>query len=124
MLFVAVAGAMLVGYGAAILPVAAAADKTVWDGVFTSAQATRGGAVYATECSGCHRDGLPERARPAADGVCVIGVPHDTVGELVSACTVPATGAVVSGDEIEHSPATRRPATTFQTSLASAIPRR
>ncbi len=60
---------MLAGYcSAAILPAAAAADKTVWDGVFTSEQATRGGAVYATECSGCHRDGLPERARPAADG--------------------------------------------------------
>ena len=59
--------AMLAGYGsAAILP--AAADKTVWDGVYTAAQATRGGAVYATECSGCHRDGLPERAAPAADG--------------------------------------------------------
>ena len=56
--------AMLAGFcSAAILPAAAAADKTVWDGVFTSAQATRGGAVYATECSGCHRDGLPERAR-------------------------------------------------------------
>jgi quinoprotein glucose dehydrogenase len=58
---------MLAGYAsAAILP--AAADKTVWDGVYTAAQATRGGAVYATECSGCHRDGLPERAAPAADG--------------------------------------------------------
>jgi len=60
---------MLAGYcSSAILPAAAAADKTVWDGVFTSEQATRGAAVYATECSGCHRDGLPERARPAADG--------------------------------------------------------
>ena len=24
--------------------------------------------MYATECSGCHRDGLPKRAAPAADG--------------------------------------------------------
>ena len=63
-----VLAAMLAGYySAAILP-AAAADKTVWDGVFTSEQAARGGTVYATECSACHRDGLPERARPAADG--------------------------------------------------------
>jgi len=65
---VTVTGAILAGYGAAIMPAAAAADKTVWDGVFTSEQATRGGTVYATECSACHRDGLPERARPAADG--------------------------------------------------------
>jgi mono/diheme cytochrome c family protein len=61
--------AILAGYcSAAILPATAAADKTVWDGVYTSAQATRGGAVYASECSGCHRDGLPERVAPAADG--------------------------------------------------------
>jgi mono/diheme cytochrome c family protein len=46
----------------------AAAAKTVWDGVYTPAQATRGATVYATECSGCHRDGLPERAAPAANG--------------------------------------------------------
>jgi len=65
---VTVTGAILAGYGAAIMPAAAAADKTVWDGVFTSEQAARGGTVYATECSACHRDGLPERARPAADG--------------------------------------------------------
>jgi mono/diheme cytochrome c family protein len=55
---------MLAGYGSAT----AAEDKTVWDGVYTSAQATRGAAVYATECSACHRDGLPKRAAPAADG--------------------------------------------------------
>jgi S-disulfanyl-L-cysteine oxidoreductase SoxD len=61
--------AMLAGFcSAVILPAAAAADKTVWDGVYTSEQATRGAAVYATECSACHRDGLPERAAPAADG--------------------------------------------------------
>jgi fatty-acyl-CoA synthase len=29
------------------------------------------------------------RAHPAVDGVCVIGVPHDSVGELVCACIVP-----------------------------------
>jgi mono/diheme cytochrome c family protein len=58
---------MLAGYGSAVI-LPAAADKTVWDGVYTAAQATRGGALYATECSGCHRDGLPERAAPAADG--------------------------------------------------------
>ena len=59
---------LFAGYGwAAILPVAAA-DRTVWDGVFTTAQAARGATVYAAECSACHRDSLPERARPAAGG--------------------------------------------------------
>jgi mono/diheme cytochrome c family protein len=56
---------MLVGYCSAAI---GAADKTVWDGVYTAAQAARGAAVYATDCSGCHRDRLPERAAPAADG--------------------------------------------------------
>jgi mono/diheme cytochrome c family protein len=61
--------AMLAGYGsAAILPAAAAAEKTVWDGVYSSAQATRGASMYASECSACHREGLPKRAAPAAEG--------------------------------------------------------
>jgi quinoprotein glucose dehydrogenase len=30
------------------------AGKTVWDGVYTDAQAERGGALYATQCASCH----------------------------------------------------------------------
>lgn len=33
---------------------AAAQAKTVWDGVFTAAQATRGEGVYFEECASCH----------------------------------------------------------------------
>jgi mono/diheme cytochrome c family protein len=66
--FAVVAAGSAAGLLAAAALVAAAADKTVWDGVYTSAQAARGGAVYATECSGCHRGGLPERTAPAAEG--------------------------------------------------------
>jgi cytochrome c5 len=36
----------------------APAGKTVWDGSYTDAQAKRGGAVYAAECSSCHLDDL------------------------------------------------------------------
>lgn len=32
----------------------AAAATSVWDGVYTTEQATRGEAVYQTECSSCH----------------------------------------------------------------------
>jgi len=32
----------------------AAAPTTVWDGVFTDAQAERGSAIYLSECSPCH----------------------------------------------------------------------
>jgi fatty-acyl-CoA synthase len=41
------------------------------------------------------------RAHPAVDDVCVIGVPHDVLGELVCACIVPVEGAVVTGKEIK-----------------------
>ncbi len=42
------------------------------------------------------------RAHPAVDDVCVIGVPHDILGELVCACIVPVEGAVITGDEIKE----------------------
>ena len=41
------------------------------------------------------------RAHPAVDDVCVIGVPHDVLGELVCACIVPVEGAVITGKEIK-----------------------
>jgi mono/diheme cytochrome c family protein len=33
-------------------------SKTVWTGVYTAAQATRGQAFYTAACTGCHRDDL------------------------------------------------------------------
>ena len=41
------------------------------------------------------------RAYPAVDDVCVIGVPHDVLGELVCARIVPVEGAMITGEEIE-----------------------
>jgi fatty-acyl-CoA synthase len=41
------------------------------------------------------------RAHPAVDDVCVIGVPHDVMGELVCACIVPVEGAVITGPELQ-----------------------
>jgi len=35
-----------------------AANKTVWDSVYTAAQAERGKDIYAQQCSGCHGDFL------------------------------------------------------------------
>ena len=40
------------------------------------------------------------QARPAVDDVCAIGLPHDTLGELVSVSIVPVEGAVI-GEEID-----------------------
>ena len=42
------------------------------------------------------------RAHPAVDDVCVIGVPHDVMGELVCACIMPVEGAVITGGEIKR----------------------
>jgi mono/diheme cytochrome c family protein len=36
----------------------AAASRSVWDGVYTKAQATRGQAVYTEECMKCHGENL------------------------------------------------------------------
>jgi fatty-acyl-CoA synthase len=41
------------------------------------------------------------RAHPAVEDVCVVGVPHDVLGELVCACIVPVEGAVITGGEIK-----------------------
>ncbi len=41
------------------------------------------------------------RAHPAVDDVCVIGLPHDVLGELVCACIVPEERAVITGDELK-----------------------
>lgn len=40
------------------------------------------------------------RAHPAVDEVCVVGLPHEVLGELVCACVVPTEGAVLAGEEL------------------------
>jgi fatty-acyl-CoA synthase len=41
------------------------------------------------------------RVHPAVRDVCVIGIPHEVLGELVCACVVPVEGALVSGEELK-----------------------
>ena len=41
------------------------------------------------------------RAHPGVEDVCVIGVPHDVLGELICACVVPVEGAVITGRELK-----------------------
>ncbi len=45
-------------YAAVIVVIAAIADLTVWSGVYTDAQAKRGGALYAERCASCHAPDL------------------------------------------------------------------
>ena len=48
------AAATLAVVALALTGVAAAQERTVWDGVYTEAQARRGDPVYQAECSECH----------------------------------------------------------------------
>jgi mono/diheme cytochrome c family protein len=44
--------------GAAVPAAIAWADASVWDGVYSAAQAKRGQALYAKACASCHHDDL------------------------------------------------------------------
>jgi len=51
--------ALTVIAGAAALSMADAwAEPSVWDGIYTTAQAKRGQALYAKQCASCHRENL------------------------------------------------------------------
>jgi fatty-acyl-CoA synthase len=40
------------------------------------------------------------RAHPAIEDVCVVGAPHEILGEMICACIVPVEGAVVRGEDV------------------------
>jgi len=50
-------GVFLIGVSAAVV-VAGQAARTVWDGVYTDAQAARGKTLYVNHCAVCHQEGL------------------------------------------------------------------
>jgi quinoprotein glucose dehydrogenase len=58
--------------------------KSVWDGVYSEEQATRGKALYAQECSSCHGGELTggEMAPPLAGGEFMAGWDGLTIGDL------------------------------------------
>ena len=59
-------------------------SKSIWDGIYTEEQATRGKALYAQECSSCHGGELTggEMAPPLAGGEFLAGWDGLTVGDL------------------------------------------
>jgi cytochrome c len=50
--------ALLIGSWCSTVATVAAAQRTVWDGVYTAAQAERGRLAYVQSCVSCHRDDL------------------------------------------------------------------
>jgi hypothetical protein len=50
-------------------PAASDSKKTVWDGVFSDAQAVRGQALYSRWCTTCHRDDLTGSDGPPLRGL-------------------------------------------------------
>ncbi len=60
------------------------ATKSIWDGVYTQAQAERGKALYAQECASCHGGELTggEMAPPLAGGEFMAGWDGLTIGDL------------------------------------------
>ena len=59
-------------------------SKSIWDGVYTDAQATRGKALYAEQCASCHGGELTggEMAPPLAGGEFMAGWDGLTIGDL------------------------------------------
>ena len=58
--------------------------RSVWDGVYTEEQATRGKALYSQECASCHGGELTggEMAPPLAGGEFMAGWDGLTIGDL------------------------------------------
>lgn len=48
----------IVAAGIIVIAVAAAASKTVWDGVYSKPQAARGQKAYNSQCARCHGEAL------------------------------------------------------------------
>ena len=59
-------------------------SKSIWDGIYTEEQATRGKAMYSQECASCHGGELTggEMAPPLAGGEFLAGWDGLTVGDL------------------------------------------
>ena len=68
---------------AAIVLAPQQASRSVWDGVYTEAQATRGREAYAQDCASCHGDKLEGAAAPPLVGTAFTsGLTGKTMGDF------------------------------------------
>ena len=84
-------------------PHAAQEPRTVWDGVYTDAQAMRGEQVYQDECTFCHLDDLmgDAFATPLVDDAFTFRWDGSSVGDLMTVIqvTMPADRPQTLSDE-------------------------
>ncbi len=84
-------------------PPAAQEPRTVWDGVYTDAQAMRGEQVYQDECTFCHLDDLmgDAFATPLVDDAFTFRWDGSSVGDLMTVIqvTMPADRPQTLSDE-------------------------
>ena len=85
---------LIVFLGISSLSTAAAQERTVWDGVYTTAQSDRGRAAYRMSCASCHGESLAGDVAPALSGPFWSIWEGRTVAELfkVIRTTMPADG--------------------------------
>jgi cytochrome c len=83
----------------------AAPGRSVWDGVFTAAQAARGLRLYADDCAACHAENM--RGGPGAPGVAGPeflfnwnGRTVDELFEFVQTTMPPGGGGGLTGTEV------------------------
>ena len=100
LLLFAIAAALFAGPAA---PGAAQEPRTVWDGVYTDAQATRGEQVYQDECAFCHLDDLmgDAFATPLIEDGFTFRWEGSSVGDLMTVIqvTMPADRPATLSDE-------------------------
>jgi mono/diheme cytochrome c family protein len=81
---IAIAAVIALGVGTSYSALRAQTTRSVWDGVYTEAQATRGAALFDRECAGCHGpDGEGGGMAPALVGAAFYAnYDGQTVGDL------------------------------------------
>ena len=125
-------GILHLALGLAIVTVVTAqapAARTVWDGTYTAAQATRGGKVYADNCATCHGEdmkgggGIPGLAGPdfqfswdkkpvgALFDYAKANMPPGQAGSLTDPQYADIVAAVLQTNRFPASPSSELPAT-------------